>query len=295
MSHSESKDKYYVPAQSPWPILGAFALFLIAFGAGNMVVALKHTGEGGFGENLLILGIVAIIAMMFGWFKDQIRESSTGMHNEQLGRSYRQGMAWFIVSEVMFFAGFFGALFYARVLSIPWLGGAGNNEMTHQVLWPNFEAVWPLVLTPGGTETTVMGWFGLPLINTMILLVSSITIHFAHVGLEQNKRKQLIGMLSVTVLLGLVFLALQVEEYVHAYQDLNLRLDSGIYGNTFFMLTGFHGLHVTLGTLFLIVMLGRAIKGHFTPDNHFAFQAASWYWHFVDVVWLCLFFLVYVF
>ncbi|MER2493859.1 cytochrome c oxidase subunit 3 [Catenovulum sediminis] len=286
--------QYYVPAQSPWPIVGAVALFMIAVGAGNLVAHLSRTGEPGWGRYVLIAGIVTILAMMFGWFRDQIKESRAGLHNEQLGVSYRQGMSWFIFSEVMFFAAFFGALFYARMISVPWLGGAGNNEMTNVVLWPQFEAIWPLVTTPDGTQTQAMGYMGLPLINTIILLLSSITIHFAHVGLEQNKRKQLFWMLFVTVLLGCVFLFLQVEEYIHAYQDLGLKLDSGVYGNTFYLLTGFHGMHVTLGTLFLIVMLFRIRAGHFTVDNHFAFQSSVWYWHFVDVVWLCLFVFVYV-
>ncbi|MGM0481939.1 MAG: cytochrome c oxidase subunit 3, partial [Pseudomonadota bacterium] len=163
-----------------------------------------------------------------------------------------------------------------------------------EVLWPQFVAQWPLVKTPGGTETQAMGWYGLPLINTIILITSSVTCHYAHVGLEQNKRKQLTAMLSITVVLGCIFLYLQGAEYVHAYEQLGLTLDSGIYGNTFYLLTGFHGMHVTLGTVMLIVMLLRVLKGHFSPDNQFAFQATSWYWHFVDVVWVCLFVLVYV-
>ena len=189
---------------------------------------------------------------------------------------------------------FFGALFYARMISVPWLGGAGNNAMTNEVLWPTFEAVWPLVTTPGGDTTQAMGWLGLPLINTVILLISSVTLHFAHVAMENNKRGPLKVFLGATILLGVVFLGLQVEEYIHAYQDLGLTLDSGVYGNTFFLLTGFHGMHVTLGTIILLVVFFRILKGHFSPKKHFAFQAAAWYWHFVDVVWLCLFVFVYV-
>jgi len=211
-----------------------------------------------------------------------------------MDRSFRQGMSWFIFSEVMFFMAFFGALFYARVLSVPWLGGAGNNAMTNEVLWPTFEAVWPLVSTPAGETTQAMGWQGLPLINTLILLTSSVTLHFAHVAMENNKRTPLKVFLGATILLGVCFLGLQVEEYMHAYNDLNLTLDAGIYGNTFFLLTGFHGMHVTLGTVLLFVIFLRILKGHFTKDKHFAFQAAAWYWHFVDVVWLCLFVFVYV-
>lgn len=292
MAQQEQYEKYYVPEQSIWPIVGAVALFLIAVGAGNFTVEVSK-GKEGFGGWILLAGIVMLIVMVTGWFRNQIHESMSGLYSAQLGRSYRQGMAWFIFSEVMFFAAFFGALFYARMIAIPWLGGASNNAMTNEVLWPGFEAVWPLLQTPGGTESTQMGWFGLPLINTMLLLTSSITCHYAHVGLEQNKRKQLSWMLGLTIILGCIFLALQVEEYIHAY-DIGLTLDSGLYGNTFFMLTGFHGMHVTLGTVILIVLWFRVQKGHFTPDNHFAFQAGSWYWHFVDVVWVMLFFFVYI-
>ena len=286
-------EKYYVPEQSVWPIVGAVALFLIAVGAGNLVVEVTKEKEG-LGGQILIAGIVTLLVMLVGWFKNQIDESMSGLYSDQLGRSYRQGMSWFIFSEVMFFAAFFGALFYARMISIPWLWGASNNAMTNAVLWPGFEAMWPLISTPGGTTTQEMSWAGLPTINTIILLVSSVTLHFAHVGLEQNKRKQLTVMLGVTILLGLVFLMLQVQEYIHAYQDLGLTLQSGVYGNTFFLLTGFHGMHVTLGTIILIVLFFRVLKGHFTPENHFAFQAGSWYWHFVDVVWVMLFIFVYV-
>ncbi|QPG05613.1 cytochrome c oxidase subunit 3 [Salinimonas marina] len=286
-------EKYYVPAQSPWPIVGAVALFLIAVGAGNVVIEFSK-GTDGYGSLLLGSGLVALLVMLVGWFKNQIDESMSGLYSAQLGRSYRQGMSWFIFSEVMFFAAFFGALFYARMISIPWLGGASNNEMTNTVLWPQFEAMWPLLTTPNGTTTQQMEATGLPAINTLILLVSSVTLHFAHTGLEQNKRKQLTWMLGLTILLGCVFLTLQVEEYIHAYQELGLTLQSGIYGNTFFLLTGFHGMHVTLGTIILMVLFGRVVKGHFSPDNHFAFQAGSWYWHFVDVVWVILFVFVYI-
>ncbi|MBB1268503.1 cytochrome c oxidase subunit 3 [Shewanella sp. SR44-3] len=284
---------YYVPAQSAWPIVGAIGLFLIAFGAGNYVQQLSSeaSGSGGY---LLLAGLAIIIFMIFGWFRTVIEESMSGLYSPQMDRSFRQGMSWFIFSEIMFFGAFFGALFYARMISVPWLGGASNNAMTHQVLWPTFEAIWPLVTTPDGTKTEAMGWNGLPLINTILLLTSSVTLHFAHVGLEKSKRSAIGLWLGLTIILGIAFLVLQVEEYAHAYQEMGLTLTSGIYGNTFFLLTGFHGMHVTLGTVFLIVLFVRVLKGHFSPDKHFAFQAGSWYWHFVDVVWLCLFLFVYV-
>ncbi|KPW00012.1 cytochrome c oxidase subunit 3 [Pseudoalteromonas sp. P1-11] len=289
---NQNYENYYVPEQSPWPIVGAVALFFIAVGAALTVMNLES--EGGSGVYLLYAGIAVLLYMIFSWFKNVISESDQGLYSAQMDRSFRQGMSWFIFSEVMFFMAFFGALFYARILSVPWLGGAGNNAMTNEVLWPTFEAVWPLLTTPAGETTQAMGWQGLPLINTLILLASSVTLHFAHVAIENNKRKPLKVMLGATILLGVCFLALQVEEYIYAYNDLNLTLDAGIYGNTFFLLTGFHGMHVTLGAIILFVVFVRILKGHFTKDKHFAFQAAAWYWHFVDVVWLCLFVFVYV-
>ncbi len=287
-------ENYYVPEQSHWPIVGAVALFFIAIGAGSYVSKM-NSEESGYGGYLLLVGIALVIYMLYGWFSNVINESMSGKYSHQMDTSFRQGMSWFIFSEVMFFAAFFGALLYARVFSVPWLDGAGNNAMTGAVLWPEFSATWPLLKTPDGTETTAMGWYGLPLINTILLLASSVTAHFAHVSLEQDKRPQLKFWLGFTIALGVVFLFLQVLEYSHGYsEEMKLYLTSGIYGNTFYMLTGFHGMHVTLGTVMLIVMFIRIYKGHFTPKNHFAFQAASWYWHFVDVVWVMLFVFVYI-
>lgn len=290
---SKTYERYYVPAQSPWPIVGAIALFCIAFGAGHLVIDMSKQ-QSGFGGWLLLAGFAILVFMLVGWFRNIIEESMSGLYSSQMDRSFRQGMSWFIVSEVMFFMAFFGALFYGRVIAMEWLGGASNNAMTFAILWPDFEPVWPLVKTPGGIETQAMPAWGLPAINTAILLISSVTLHFAHTGLEQNKRGQLKGMLFLTLVLGVIFLCLQGYEYVHAYRDLGLRLDSGFYGNTFYLLTGFHGLHVTLGALILFFVFLRVLKGHFTPEKHFAFQAGAWYWHFVDVVWLCLFVFVYV-
>lgn len=290
---SKTYEKYYVPAQSPWPIVGAVALFCIAFGAGHYVIDMSKQ-QSGFGGWLLLLGLAILVFMLVGWFRNVIEESMSGLYSSQMDRSFRQGMSWFILSEVMFFMAFFGALFYGRFIAMEWLGGASNNAMTHAVLWPEFIPSWPLLTTPGGIETQAMPAWGLPAINTLILVISSITLHFAHTGLNQNKRGQLKFMLGLTLVLGAIFLCLQGYEYIHAYRDLGLRLDSGFYGNTFFLLTGFHGVHVTLGTVILLFVFFRVLKGHFTPEKHFAFQAGAWYWHFVDVVWICLFFFVYV-
>ncbi|WKY60365.1 cytochrome c oxidase subunit 3 [Vibrio sp. SNU_ST1] len=292
---SSKKEVYFVPHQSHWPLVGAVALFLVAVGAGLTVQNMGTDAAGGvFGKAVLLVGFCVLLYMLAGWFSNVITESLSGLYSEQISRSFRQGMSWFIFSEIMFFGAFFGALFYARMISVPWIGGAGNNAMTHEVLWPMFQSMWPLTTTPDGVTTEAMSWQGIPLKNTIILLLSSVTLHIAHISLEQNKRMALIVWLEITIVLAGFFLFFQVEEYLHAYQEMGLTLQSGIYGNTFFLLTGFHGLHVCLGTIFLIVLLARVAKDHFTPKDHFAFQAGSWYWHFVDVVWLGLFVFVYV-
>ena len=288
--------RYYVPHSSIWPIVGSVALFITAYGAANYIqqsTVKVTTATGSFGAPIFYIGLALIVFMMFGWFGTVIRESLKGMVSGQLDRSYRMGMFWFIVSEIMFFAAFFGALFYARTISVPALAGAGSNLETHLHLWPDFADTWPLFMTPGGTTTEAMAAWGLPFINTVILVTSSVTVTFAHWALKKNQRLPLQIWLGLTVLLGATFLILQVIEYTEAYNELGLTLASGVYGSTFFMLTGFHGAHVTMGATMLAVMWFRTLKGHFTPDNHFAFEAASWYWHFVDVIWLGLFTFVY--
>lgn len=267
---------YYLAPPSHWPIVGSIALFTMAVGA---ILLMNKIGPGPY---VLGAGALILVYMLFGWFGTVIRESEAGKYNKQVDLSYRWGMGWFIFSEVMFFAAFFGALFYARVIALPWLD-------EDSLLWPNFTADWPSA-GPGLTDPfTPMGAWGLPALNTLILLISGATVTWAHWGLKKNNRFQLILGLFLTVALGISFLILQVIEYMHA----EFSLQTGIYGATFFMLTGFHGAHVTLGTIMLIVILFRSMAGHFTPERHFAFEAVSWYWHFVDVVWLLLFIFVY--
>ncbi len=287
--------RYYVPHSSPWPIVGSVALAVTAYGAVNFIhqSTEKVGAEGSWGQPVFFIGLAMVAFMMFGWFGTVIRESIRGMNSELMDRTYRQGMGWFIVSEIMFFAAFFGALFYARIISVPWLAGAGNNLETHVLLWPDFADIWPLFMTPGGTATEAMEAWGLPFINTVILVTSSVTVTFAHWALKKNQRILLPIWLAITVALGTTFLTLQVIEYRDAYTELGLTMGSGIYGSTFFLLTGFHGAHVTMGTIMLAVMLLRSLRGHFSAENHFAFEAVSWYWHFVDVVWLFLFTFVY--
>jgi cytochrome c oxidase subunit 3 len=226
--------------------------------------------------------------MVFVWFRTVARESESGKFNKQVDRSFRWGMSWFIFSEVMFFAAFFGALFYMRVYSIPWL-----SDLEHKLLWPDFTGEWPTA-GPGISEKFMpMGPWGLPAINTLILLTSGVTVTWAHWALKLNKRGQLKLGLFLTFALGFLFVGLQAYEYGHAYSDLNLKLTTGAYGASFFMLTGFHGFHVTLGSIMLLVIYCRVLAGHFTPENHFGFEGVAWYWHFVDVVWLGLFIFVY--
>ncbi len=287
----QSREDYYIPHGSYWPILGSLGLFAML---GGFASALHGNTVGTVS---MILGFGIIIFMVFGWIGQVINESETGTYNLQVDNSFRMGMGWFIFSEVMFFAAFFGALFYARQLSVPWLGGEGNNAFTNQFLWPEFKSVWPLIQVPDASNFSVpkgiIEAWEIPAINTLILLSSGATLTWAHWALMNKNRNQLIAGLIATIILGISFLGLQVFEYFEAYQELDLKLSSGIYGSTFFMLTGFHGLHVTLGTIMLIVILMRAIRGHFNKDRHFGFEAVAWYWHFVDVVWLGLFIVVY--
>lgn len=287
MSHVNGS--YYVPHGTRWPIIGSVGLFTLVAGAANWM------NGADAGRWFTLAGAVILIFMMFGWFGDVIRESESGLYNRKVDISFRMGMIWFIFSEVMFFAAFFGALFYARSFSIPWLGGEGTGALTNELLWQGYEAVWPTngPANVGGDFQTIPA-FDLPLINTLILLTSGFTVTMAHWALKKMQRRALVAWLGATVALGFIFVYLQMQEYAHAYSDLGLTLGSGIYGSTFFMLTGFHGMHVTLGAIMLLVIMLRCAKGHFTPQEHFGFEAVAWYWHFVDVVWLGLFLFVYV-
>jgi len=285
---THTDDRYYIPHGSQWPIVGSLGLLLLMTG----VSVWLNGADAGF--YIMLAGFAVIIFMITGWFGAVIGESQSGLYNAQVDKSFRQGMFWFIFSEVMFFAAFFGALFYARNMSIPWLGGSSNNFFTNLLLWEGYESTWP-TNGPGGVggEYEAMPPLGLPLINTVLLLTSSITVTIAHHALLAGKRTQLAIFLAATLTLGFVFVYLQGVEYVHAYEAMNLKLTSGIYGSTFFMLTGFHGMHVTIGAIMLTVMFFRVLKGHFTPQHHFAFEAVAWYWHFVDVVWIGLYVFVY--
>jgi cytochrome c oxidase subunit 3 len=287
MAHSagthDRQAHYAVPQPMPWPIMGSTALFLMALGA----VFVFNARLGGWVA--IAAGFMLLLYMMVRWFGEVIRESEGGKYGRWEDVSFRWGMSWFIFSEVMFFGAFFGALFWVRQYSVPDLATIESNAL----VWPGFTPHWPSA-GPGFIEQfSPMGAWGIPAINTLLLLTSGVTVTIAHWALKENNRPQLILWLTATILLGVVFLACQAYEYSHAYSELNLKLSTGAYGSTFFMLTGFHGFHVTMGAIMLSVVLYRVLRGHFTPEHHFGFEGAAWYWHFVDVVWLGLYVVVY--
>ena len=286
MSHAE--EKYYVPDGSHWPVVGSVGLLVLMVGVSAWL------NGAGTGLWVMLVGFAIVAFMLVGWFGEVISESEGGRYNTQVGMSFRMGMFWFIFSEVMFFAAFFGALFYSRNMAIPWLGGESNNFFTNIMLWQGYESTWP-TNGPGnvGGDYETMSPFGLPLINTALLLTSSVTLTIAHHAVLSGQRSLVKFFLAATFILGFIFVFLQAEEYIEAYQHMNLTLGSGIYGSTFFMLTGFHGMHVSIGAIMLTIIWFRVLKGHFTPENHFAFEAVAWYWHFVDVVWVALYVFVY--
>ena len=309
---SSEPQAYYVPESSKLPIMMALTMLVMIIGASTTI---NNLGAGSNHYLILVLGFLMMWGTMFFWFSTVIKENDAGLNNNMLNDSYVFGMAWFIFSEVMFFFAFFFALAYIRNFAVPWLGGEGEKGLAN-ILWPGFEPTWPLLVTPAeavageaaqfigadkdmsistayakGGLAGVLGW--LPLWNTIFLLTSSVTVHIAHLGLKKDNRKQFNIWLGATLVLGYLFVFFQGVEYYEAYAHMGLTLDAGIYGTTFFMLTGFHGFHVTLGAIMLTVILFRCMKGHFAGDNHFGFEAVAWYWHFVDVVWLGLFVFVY--
>jgi cytochrome c oxidase subunit 3 len=306
-----SEQAYHVPESSKLPFAMAVTMLVFIIGAANTVIDM---GTDSNSYLILLLAFAMMWTTMFFWFSIVIRENHAGLNNPMLKNSYIYGMAWFIFSEVMFFFAFFFALAYVRNFAVPWLGGEGEKGLAN-MLWPGFEATWPVMISPDqaiqGTEflgpdeemslgTTygskgiagVLGW--LPLWNTIFLLTSSVTVHIAHLGLKNGNRRQFHIFLGLTLVLGYLFVGFQALEYYEAYAHMGLTLGSGIYGTTFFMLTGFHGFHVCLGAIILTIMWLRGLNGHFTADDHFGFEAGSWYWHFVDVVWVCLVAFVYV-
>lgn len=320
-SSSTEYETYYVPDKSRLAICATIGLMLSIFGAASIMndMTFGDPNESTSSWSIFLVGLFFFVATLFNWFRITIKENIAGMNSAQLKKSYVLGMFWFIFSEVMFFAAFFGALFYVRALAGPWLAGEGEGGRMNHLLWEGFEYAWPMALTPqeaiGGVGNQVIAnngtfqsaertmdvsetsaWYAwLPLWNTIILLSSSVTVHIAHLGLLDGNKSKFNLWLGITVALGIVFVGVQAYEYYEAYAHFGLTLNSGIYGSTFFMLTGFHGFHVLMGMTMLLIQWLRSVRGgHFTADDHFGFEASSWYWHFVDVVWVGLFLFVYI-
>ncbi|MEK7302322.1 MAG: cytochrome c oxidase subunit 3 [Pseudomonadota bacterium] len=282
---SQESGHYYVPAPSAYPIIGSTALLFLGSGAALTMNKIE------LGYGLLAIGFAILIYMLFGWFGTVARESESGKFNSQVDKSFRWGMSWFILTEVMFFCAFFGALFYMRNLSIPWL--IEESTVLGNSFWSSYDGTWPTAGPGVHEQFTPMGAWGLPAFNTLLLLLSGVTCTLAHHALKENRRDGLKKWLLATIFLGALFIGCQAYEYIHAYNDLNLKMTTGAYGSTFFMLTGFHGFHVTVGAIMLTVIYFRSVAGHFSPEHHFGFEGVAWYWHFVDVVWLGLFIFVY--
>jgi len=287
---SSDTGRYFLPAPSRWPLFVALGLFTLFIGAGRWLHELPD------GPYIFFLGITLIALVLFGWFGDIIRENRAGCYNAQVDRSFRSGMLWMIFSEVLFFACFFAALFFVRLWSVPELGGE-HYPLTNILLWPDFQSGWPLLRNPDNSQFLAAAHLSspwdIPLLNTLLLLSSAVTLTIAQWGLSRWHRGILKTGLVLTIALGLTFLLLQSHEYYNDYTHDGLTLNAGVYGSLFYILTGFHGLHVAVGVIMLTVIFARSLKGHFTPDNHFALEGVGWYWHFVDVVWLLLFVFVY--
>jgi len=281
--HAKPNHDYHIIDPSPWPILGSLGALIMAIGGVAYMQYLKGGALHFFNIDLsatfhiwlLLIGVAVVIYTMYAWWSDTIKEAHEGHHTRVVSLHLRYGMIMFIASEVMFFVAWFWAFFDASLYP---------NEAAQVAREAYTGGVWP----PKSIE--VLDPFHLPLYNTIILLLSGTTVTWAHHALLHNDRKGLIWGLAITVALGVLFSAVQVYEYVNA----PFAFKDSIYGATFYMATGFHGFHVFIGTIFLIVCLFRAMAGHFTPQQHFGFEAAAWYWHFVDVVWLFLFAAIYV-
>ncbi len=298
-THAKHHD-YHLVDPSPWPLLASISVFITAIGA----IALFRThvdGAGVFGIKgpyLFYIGLIGLVACAWLWWIDVIREANRGDHTPVVQLHLRYGMILFIASEVMFFVAWFwgyfdSALFPSGVHELTnnagKLVGLTTRNEVYGGQWPPVPVDATNAFTPGYFKHTFDPW-GLPLVNTLILLTSGCTVTWAHHALLKNDRRGLVIGLALTVLLGITFTICQAIEYGHA----GFSYSGHSYGSTFFMATGFHGAHVIIGTIFLLVCLIRAIRGAFTPQQHFGFEAAAWYWHFVDVVWLFLFACIYV-
>ncbi len=293
MAHGEVKHDYHLVNPSPWPLVGSVFMFVLAVGAVVYMKGLLPEPDSGRAAQighlflgpkqpwLLLIGVLGVLYTMVGWWSDVVKESRGGDHTPVVQVGLRYGMVLFIASEVMFFLAWFWAYFNMFIFhgdrAGPKFDSAGFESLKAWGDWPP-------------PDVTQFDPFHIPLMNTLILLLSGATVTWAHHALQVGDRKSAKLGLALTVALGFLFTLLQVYEYGHA----EFAFDGNLYGATFFMATGFHGAHVVIGTIFLAVCLMRLYAGHFTPQKHFGFEAAAWYWHFVDVVWLFLFAFVYV-
>ncbi len=283
MANKKANHDYHLVDPSPWPLLGAFAGFILAFGFICMlhpdIFAIKIASDNKLFStiyNIIVLtpGMVLVLYTFYYWWRDVIKEGKQGFHTAVVEKGLRLGMALFIISEVMFFVAFFWAFFYSSLF-------VDDVKLITRYVFTG--GIWP----PKGIHPVET--FELPFVNTLILLLSGTTLTWAHHALRENNRKDLLRGLQYTILLGLLFTSIQLFEYLES----DFSLKSGSYGSTFFMATGFHGLHVIIGTIFLVICYIRSKRGDFTPTHHFGLEAAAWYWHFVDVVWLILFVSIY--
>jgi cytochrome c oxidase subunit 3 len=291
-AHGKHHD-YHLVDPSPWPVTGSISAFAMAVGA----IAWMKTAGGGVaignvvlsGPYLFFAGVIGVLFTMFFWWRDVIKEAQKGDHTPVVQLHLRYGMLLFIASEVMFFVAWFWGYFDAALFTNEVHTLQNSTEAVGLVERQTLTGgLWPPA--PSTNFSHTFDPWGLPLVNTLILLTSGATVTWAHHSLLENDRSGLVWGLVLTVVLGVAFTACQAIEYAHA----GFSFPGHIYGSTFFMATGFHGFHVIIGTLFLIVCLLRALAGQFTPKQHFGFEAAAWYWHFVDVVWLFLFSCIYV-
>jgi len=292
-----SNNTYYVPDQSKFPLFMSMSMFLMLFGFGYVLNGINSDNVSTVSVLASVAGLIAVCSIVFLWLRTVVIESIEGKTSAQLKKSFYMGMVWFIFSEVCFFAALFGTLFYVRTMSVPWLGGEGDKGSSN-MLWECFNTMWPLIDTPDPQQfppmTGEVDPWHIPFYNTCLLVASSVFIHWAESAMHKGERQKMIGWLAMTLIFGFIFLYLQGVEYHEAWTELALTLNSGIYGSTFYLLTGFHGMHVSLGVIMVSVVFFRTLKGHFSKEDEFGFMAASWYWHFVDVVWIILFIFVYV-
>lgn len=289
---SDHHGSYYVPEYSWWPILTAVALFVLGLGS------IEYFSESSLGPKLLCGGAAALIVILCFWLSSVMRESRNGLYDAQMHRTFRWGVCWFLVADMMLFVGLAGALWYYRYFTFAELAGtsAAFEHATHYLLWPDFEANWPLLLNPdpaqfaGPKQGLIFGFKGI--ITTIVMLASALTLVCANRGLKINHKGLLNSGLISTFILAVLFLALNIESMIVAVVHFGITLQSGIYGSLIVFSTIIFLLHVLVATLLLLLVMVRGLRGHFSAKNDFSVRAFSWFWNFLVLVWLVLFFSV---